>query len=238
MVALKRFRQSDPSFADLVPYAGLVDNGIMLLKDGSLMAGWYFAGPDSESSTDAERNEVSRQINAILSRLGSGWMIQVEAARVPTTEYLDEADCHFPDPITRAIDAEPRRSGLTRYVYADAGSRSATYADSALDAFRTSIREVEQYLANVVTIQRMVTDETEERRLSGGALRRTLPVHPLLRHRREPSGASARNSDVPRLAGHGRASARPDADCRKPLPRCRGDRRPAGGELAGHPQRA
>lgn len=189
MVALKQFRHSGPSFADLVPYAGLVDNGVILLKDGSLMAGWYFAGPDSESSTDAERNEVSRQINMILSRLGSGWMIQVEALRVPTIDYPAEDACHFPDPVTRAIDAErrshferesghfesrhaliltwrppePRRSGLTRYVYADAGSRSATYADTALDSFRTSIREVEQYLANVVSIRRMMTQETQER---------------------------------------------------------------------------
>lgn len=151
MVALKSFRHSGPSFADLVPYAGLVDNGVILLKDGSLMAGWYFAGPDSESSTDAERNEVSRQINAILSRLGSGWMIQVAAVRVPTGDYPAEDDCHFPDPVTLAIDTErrahfqterghfesrhaliltwrppePRRLGLTRYVYSDAASRSA-----------------------------------------------------------------------------------------------------------------
>ncbi len=189
MVALKSFRHSGPSFADLVPYAGLVDNGVILLKDGSLMAGWYFAGPDSESSTDAERNEVSRQINAILSRLGSGWTIQVEAVRVPTGDYAAEDDCHFPDPVTRAIDAErrahfqkekghyesrhaliltwrppePRRSGLTRYVYSDVGSRSATYADKALDTFLTSIREVEQYLANVVSVRRMMTRETPER---------------------------------------------------------------------------
>ncbi len=108
MVALKRFQQPGPSFADLVPYAGLVDNGILLLKDGSLMAGWYFAGPDSESSTDAERNDVARQINSILSRLGSGWMIQVEALRVPTTDYPAEDVCHFPDAVTRAIDAERR----------------------------------------------------------------------------------------------------------------------------------
>ena len=66
MVALKRFRHPGPSFSDLLPYAGLVDNGVLLLKDGSLLAGWYFAGPDSESSTDFERNEVARQINAIL----------------------------------------------------------------------------------------------------------------------------------------------------------------------------
>lgn len=189
MVALKSFHHSGPSFADLVPYAGLVDNGVILLKDGSLMAGWYFAGPDSESSTDAERNDVSRQINAILSRLGSGWMIQVEAVRVPTGDYPAEDDCHFPDPVTRAIDAErrahfqkerghfesrhaliltwrppePRRSGLTRYVYSDAAGRSATYADKALETFLTSIREVEQYLANVVSIRRMTTRETSER---------------------------------------------------------------------------
>jgi type IV secretion system protein VirB4 len=188
MVALRSFRHSGPSFSDLVPYAGIVANGVILLKDGSLMAGWYFAGPDSESSTDAERNEVSRQINAILSRLGSGWMIQVEAVRVATTEYPARGDCHFPDPVTRAIDEERRerfekerghfesrhaliltwrpperrRSGVARYVYVDSESRTARYADTVLENFQTSIREVEQYLANVVSIRRMVTQEVEE----------------------------------------------------------------------------
>jgi type IV secretion system protein VirB4 len=189
MVALRSFRHSGPSFADLVPYAGLVANGIVLLKDGSLMAGWYFAGPDSESSTDAERNEVSRQINTILARLGSGWMIQVEAVRVPTTDYPARQDCHFPDPVTRAIDderrarfegerghfesrhaviltwrpPERRRAGLARYIYSDVESRSASYADTAIEAFRNSIREIEQYLASVLSIQRMETREVDER---------------------------------------------------------------------------
>jgi len=189
MVALKSFRHPGPSFADLVPYAGLIANGVILLKDGSLMSGWYFAGPDSESASDSERNEVSRQINMILSRLGSGWMIQVEAVRVPTVAYPAEADCHFPDPVTRAIDAERRahferdsghfesthaliltyrpperrRSGLTRYVYSDSESRAVSYADTVLESFETSIREVEQYLANVLSIRRMMTQEVEER---------------------------------------------------------------------------
>ena len=143
MVALRQFRNTHPSFSDLLPYAGLVDDGVILLKDGSVMAGWYFAGPDSESSTNIERNEVSRQINTILSRLGSGWMIQVEAVRIPTVAYPAREDCHFPEPVTRAIDderrahfeaerghfesqhaviltyrpPERRRAGLTRYVY-------------------------------------------------------------------------------------------------------------------------
>lgn len=186
MVALRQFRNSKPSFADLVPYAGLVAEGVILLKDGSLMAGWYFAGPDSESSTNLERNEVSRQINAVLARLGSGWMIQVEALRVPATGY--PKDSHFPDPVTRAIDnerrlhfeaehghfesqhaliltyrpPEPRRSAVTRYVYSDDESRSATYADLAIESFRNSIREVEQYLGSVLSIRRMVTRTVRE----------------------------------------------------------------------------
>jgi type IV secretion/conjugal transfer VirB4 family ATPase len=183
MVALRKFRNTHPSFSDLVPYAGLVADGVILLKDGSLMAGWYFAGPDSESSTNLERNEVSRQINGILSRLGSGWMIQVEAVRVPTIAYPASEDCHFPDQVTQAIDnerrahfeaerghyvsqhaliltyrpPEPRKSAMTRYVYSDVESRSETYADTVLETFRSSIREVEQYLGNVLSIRRMIT---------------------------------------------------------------------------------
>ncbi|PND18419.1 conjugal transfer protein TrbE [Ensifer sp. MMN_5] len=189
MVALKRFRATGPSFADLVPYAGLVDDGVLLLKDGSLMAGWYFAGPDSESATDLERNELSRQINAVLSRLGNGWMIQVEAIRIPTVDYPSEDRCHFPDPVTRAIDAErrahfardqrhfeskhaliltyrplePKKTALIRYIYSDEESRKKTYADTVLFIFKNAVREIEQYFANTLSIRRMETREVVER---------------------------------------------------------------------------
>lgn len=188
MAALRPFRHPGPSFSDLVPYAGIVADGVILLKDGSLMAGWYFAGPDSESSTNIERNEISRQINAIFSRLGTGWMIQAEAVRVQTQDYPSSDQSYFPDPVTRAIERERRahferesghfesqhalivtyrpperrRSGLTRYVYSDDESRTATFADTVLDFFKTSIREVEQYLGNVLSIRRMMTREVPD----------------------------------------------------------------------------
>lgn len=141
------------------------------------MAGSYFAGPDAESSTDGERNEVSRQINAVLSRLGSRWMIQVEAVRVSTVDYTSAGASHFPDAVTRAIDlerrihfqreqahfesrhaiiltyrpAEQRRSSLSKYIYSDETSRTQSYADDVLFMFRNAIREVEQYLASIVS---------------------------------------------------------------------------------------
>jgi type IV secretion system protein VirB4 len=99
---------------------------------------------------------------------------------------------YFPDSVTRAIEAERRahferesghfesrhaliltwrppercKSGLAKYVYSDMESRSAIFADTALASFQTSIREIEQYLSNVLSIQRMRTREVEER---GGA---------------------------------------------------------------------
>jgi type IV secretion system protein VirB4 len=189
MVALSRFRATGPSFADLVPYAGLVDNGVLLLKDGSLMSAWYFAGPDSESATDYERNELSRQINAILARLGSGWMIQVEAVRIPTADYPSEDRSAFPDAVSRAIDTERRahferekghfesrhaivlsyrppeakKTALSKYVYSDEASRKKTYADTVLLFFKNAIREFEQYFANTVSIRRMLARDVAER---------------------------------------------------------------------------
>lgn len=192
MVALKQFRAKGPSFSDLVPYAGMVDNGVLLLKDGSLMSAWYFAGPDLESATDQERNELSRQINAVLSRLGSGWMIQVEAIRIPTVDYPSQERCHFPDPVTRAIDAErrmhfardnghfeskhalvltyrppeSRKAVLSKYIYSDEKSRKKSYADTVLIAFKNAVREVEQYFANTLSLHRMRTRAIADR---GGA---------------------------------------------------------------------
>ena len=185
MASLKKFRHTGKSFADLLPYAALVDNGIMLLKDGALMAGWYFAGPDSESSTGHERNDVSRIVNSVLSKLGTGWMIQFEAVRVPTTSYPELSDCHFPDRITKIIDAErrqhfeskdihfeskhalvmtyrepePNKSKLVKYLYADNDSRASGFADRALANFKSAIREFEQYLSSTISIQRMRTHE-------------------------------------------------------------------------------
>lgn len=181
MVALSMFRQRGPSFADLMPYAALVEDGTLLLKDGSLLAGWYFFGPDTESATPLERNRISHEINAIISKLGSGWMLQVDSLRVPSAGYHDRTRSHFPDPVSRAIDEERRRhfkvknrhfesrqtlvltykpnlqagEGMSQFVFSsDIGQRLGP-ADRALAAFSNAIREVEQYLSATISLQRM-----------------------------------------------------------------------------------
>ncbi|MDD5708517.1 MAG: conjugal transfer protein TrbE, partial [Kiritimatiellae bacterium] len=81
LLELKRHRSKDAGFADLLNYAALVDDGIVVGKNGSFMAAWLYKGDDNASSTDTQREMVSFRINQALSGLGNGWMIHVDAVR-------------------------------------------------------------------------------------------------------------------------------------------------------------
>ena len=59
MAKVADFRKNQESFADYLPYAGMVADGVILNKDGALMAGWEIAGPDLESQTNMERNVLA-----------------------------------------------------------------------------------------------------------------------------------------------------------------------------------
>jgi hypothetical protein len=56
MLALKMFRNKAAGVADLLNWAALFEDGVVQNKDGSFLAGWYFQGPDLQSSTDGERD--------------------------------------------------------------------------------------------------------------------------------------------------------------------------------------
>jgi type IV secretory pathway VirB4 component len=73
VLALKIFRDKAAGVADLLNWSHLVDSGIVLCKDGSLLAGWFYRAPDIASSTDSERNWLSGRVSAALARLGAGW---------------------------------------------------------------------------------------------------------------------------------------------------------------------
>lgn len=92
--------------ADLLLYHALVDDGILLQQDGSLLAAWSYRGPDTMSASDAEMAALSARLNSVL-RLGSGWMVQCDAIRSQAPGYPDVGA--FPDPITRVIDDERRQ---------------------------------------------------------------------------------------------------------------------------------
>lgn len=107
-VPLSQYRSRAPGLPDLLNWGSLYAPGVVLNKDGSLLAGWTYRGPDTDAASPADRNRLSATVNAALAGLGSEWMIHVDAVRLPTVEYPEPERSHFPDAVSAAIDAERR----------------------------------------------------------------------------------------------------------------------------------
>jgi type IV secretion system protein VirB4 len=181
MQLLSKYRSKKPGLADLLNYAAVIDDGIILNKDGSLTAGWYYRGNDNASSTDDERNALSARVNQALARLGDGWMSHHDAVRLPAREYPAPEASFFPDPITRLIDEERRRqflaegahyeshyafvvtylpplkqqSKIADMMYDDTKEHKDSTATRTLALFKQSLAEIEDSLTGTLRIQRM-----------------------------------------------------------------------------------
>jgi type IV secretion system protein TrbE len=181
MLSLKSFRDKAAGVADLLNWAALFEDGIVQCKDGSFLAGWYFQGPDIQSSTNAERDWLTGRINAALSRLGAGWATWTEAIRTPAAAYPPADLSNFPDPVSRLVDEERRRQFMregvhfeSRYVlvaqytpparrrgkvadliYDDDPTERMSPADRILLGFQKAISDFEDAIGDAVRLERM-----------------------------------------------------------------------------------
>ena len=105
MMNLAEYRHRSQSLADFLPWAALVEKGVILNKDGSFQRTARFRGPDLDSATPAELVAITGRLNNALRRLGSGWAIFIEAQRLPANRYPES---EFPDAASRLVDAERR----------------------------------------------------------------------------------------------------------------------------------
>ncbi|GGI34084.1 MULTISPECIES: conjugal transfer protein TrbE [Bradyrhizobium] len=103
MLNLAEYRKSNTRLADFLPWAALVDEGIVLNKDGSFQRTAKFRGPDLDSAVPAELVAVAGRLNNALRRLGSGWAVFVEAQRHSAGAYPPSM---FPDVASALVDAE------------------------------------------------------------------------------------------------------------------------------------
>ena len=180
---LREFATEPKGFPDLLNYYALVEDGVLFNKDGSLLASWWYAGPDMESATPNEMAVLSAQINGALRDLGNGWMIQADALRKPAGGYAEGS--RFPDATSRLIDEERRRhyeSGSDTFesLYAftvsylpppeiqnrlsdffiddDEIDRSASWT-TVLRHFERSLAHLEDALSDRLSIRRMDSED-------------------------------------------------------------------------------
>ncbi|EAL5473817.1 conjugal transfer protein TrbE, partial [Campylobacter jejuni] len=186
MLALKEFRSKAKAFPDILNYASFIDEGILLNKDGSLTAGFYYRAGDISSMTISERNTLSARINAILNTLGNGWAVHIDCSRIKTENYID-GETFYKSNIAKILENERKHyfenvehfenlftmiftylpphkniSKITNLMIIDENINK-NQSDKILEYFKTTLQKLEDSLSNYIKIERMlprvVTDE-------------------------------------------------------------------------------
>ncbi|MCE2706539.1 MAG: hypothetical protein LW807_05625 [Proteobacteria bacterium] len=96
-------------FSDLLMYAKMIEDGVILQTDGSFLAAFWFRGADLETSTSSELAILSSKLNAAFNLLGSGWLFHIDTLRYKADDYVLQHDCHFTHKLSKLIDEERRQ---------------------------------------------------------------------------------------------------------------------------------
>jgi type IV secretory pathway VirB4 component len=99
-------RKYAKGLGDLLLIDAMIEDGIVLQLDGSLLAAWQYTGPDMESADPTELNALVWRLNDAL-KLGSDWMFHCDVIRSEAPGYPDGGS--FPDPVSQVIDEERRQ---------------------------------------------------------------------------------------------------------------------------------
>jgi type IV secretion system protein VirB4 len=191
---LNEFRVKAKGLPDYLPWAGLVDNGIVLTKSGAFLAGFRFRGPDLDSATKEELISVASRINAALA-LTDGWSLFVDTFRRRATFKMPAGA--FPDRTTRLLadardiarededagfetDAvlcvcwqpDPDAASKTEAMFVEGGDDKAGAHTRALGRFRGALREIRDRLSSLIKIERLI-----DRELPDGSIESPLLAH-------------------------------------------------------------
>lgn len=109
MFKLNTYRDTVKGLPDLLNFASVIRPGVVIGKDGALLAGYYYRADDISSASYSERNYITSRVNAALARFGDGWATWHDAARLTDNYYPKDKDNFFPDPISRLIDEQRRQ---------------------------------------------------------------------------------------------------------------------------------
>lgn len=103
MINLREYKTKATELEDYIPWCVMVDDGIVLNRDGSLQQSFRYRGADLDSSTEEELVVSCARLNNCLRRVSGNWCIQVEARRERSQVYPAR---QFPDVCSALIDSE------------------------------------------------------------------------------------------------------------------------------------
>jgi len=186
MFRVKEFTDGSKGFPSLLLYFEFIqegEEGVILNRDGSLLASFYYVGPDMDSSLGLEESELARQLSSIFQGFGNGWSVHVDLIRKPTVEYPKENA--FDNPTSILIENKRREDYQKEgehfeNFYAISFCYLPSIADSQkmdsffvkkstksvqpdskfiIDVFNKKLKEFQGNIANKIHIKRMSSGE-------------------------------------------------------------------------------
>lgn len=183
----REHRTKPRGVSDLLPWAGVIADGVLVNKQGTFSAGWSYRAPDLESSVPEELTAIAQGINRALAPLHNEWFLHIDAVRVPSMQYPEPGA--FPDPVTALIDDCRREqyraeSGHfeTRYVLIASWFPRTERTQKATKLFVTTAtestipwdRELARFESGLARIETTLSPFFQMVRLDTGALLRHL----------------------------------------------------------------
>lgn len=96
-----------PGIADQLNWLCMPYPGVVLQKDGSLLAGFKYRGPDPTASPNSELNRIAERIGEAFHPFVDDWVFHVDLYRRPAGGYAPAGA--FQNVVLRALDEERRR---------------------------------------------------------------------------------------------------------------------------------
>jgi type IV secretion system protein VirB4 len=84
---LKEYRQKGVDLSSVCPWVVMIDDGIVMGKNGALSKSYEFIAPDLGSSSADKIASIAASFNNSLKQLGEGWAVQFEVHRNYSNEY-------------------------------------------------------------------------------------------------------------------------------------------------------
>jgi type IV secretion system protein VirB4 len=151
------------AFSDLLNWYGLIDNGVVLCKDGTVLAGWYLEGIDTEPM-DGETVAAHTDILArVIGEFGEDDGFWVDLARRPLQSYRT-AEYDFAAPVLQELERERAAyfetsdnnyANRITLVYQWMPPRKHKTLESCLKAFEPQRKLVEDRFSALYKMKRM-----------------------------------------------------------------------------------
>ena len=103
----KQHQSREQGLSDLFNYAHLIDDGVIINKDGAFLSSFKFRGPDINSATIGELDSLTANFNRLATHLEDGWLLHIDDLRIPSLAYPSNGS--FPDNVSSLIDEERRQ---------------------------------------------------------------------------------------------------------------------------------